>query len=217
MDTRSPQQRLADGFIEAMRRVSLDGELPSKGGDRPRVLLNMDLDKLKAGVGAAMMIDTGDLIDVGTLRRLACDAQIIPQVLGGESQVLDQGRASRTATGPLRLAVYARDGGCVHPGCTRPPRWCDVHHVVAWWNGGETSLGNCVTLCGFHHQLYDKGTWGIRFAGDGIPEVIPPAWIDPAGQPRRHERYKERRQQTPARPGHSSTYGGTVPAREDSG
>ncbi len=152
-----------------MRRVGLDGALPSRGGDRPRVLVSIDFDKLKAGVGAATMVDTGDLLDPATVRRLACDAQVIPQVLGGDSQILDQGRACRTAQGPLRVAVIARDAGCVHPGCTRPPRWCDVHHVVPWWNGGETNLGNCVVLCGFHHRLYDAGTWAIRFAGDAPP------------------------------------------------
>lgn len=192
-DTRSPQQRFADGFVEAMRRVGLDGGLPSRGGDRPRVLVTMDFDKLRTGVGAATMLDTGDLLDPGTVRRLACDALVIPQVLGGDSQILDQGRACRTAQGPLRLAVIARDGGCVHPGCTRPPRWCDVHHVVAWWNGGETNLSNCVVLYGFHHRLYDAGTWGILFAGDGIPESIPPVWIDRDQRPRRHERFHERR------------------------
>ena len=192
-DTRSPQQRLADGFTEAMRRVSLDGGLPSRGGDRPRTLLTMDFDDLKAATGAGTMVDTGDLLDPGAVRRHACDAQIIPQVLGGQSQILDQGRAARTAQGPLRTAVYTRDGGCVHPGCTRPPRWCNVHHVVAWWDGGPTSLANCVTLCGYHHRLYDDGAWGLRFAPDGTPETIPPTWIDINQTPRRHERFKERR------------------------
>ncbi len=192
-DTRSPQQRFADGFVDAMRRVGLDGDLPSKGGDRPRVLVTVDFEHLQAGLGYGTMIDTADQLDHGTVRRLACDAQIIPMVLGGDSQILDQGRACRTAQGPLRVAVTARDAGCVHPGCTRPPRWCDVHHVIPWWAGGPTCLTNCVVLCGFHHRLYDDGTWSIRFAGDGIPESIPPAWIDSGRQPRRHERFRERR------------------------
>lgn len=191
-DTRGPQQRLADAFVEAMRRVGLDGGLPSKGGDRPRALLTMDYNDLKAGLGAATMVDTGDQLDPGSMRHLACDAHIIPQVLDGQSQLLDQGRAVRTANGPLRVAVYARDGGCVHPGCGRPPRWCDVHHAIAWWNGGPTSLTNCVTLCSFHHRLYDAGTWSLRFAADGVPEAIPPPWIDPEQKPRRHERFTER-------------------------
>ncbi|MBA3310186.1 MAG: HNH endonuclease, partial [Nocardioidaceae bacterium] len=80
-------------------------------------------------------------------------------------------------------AVIARDHGCVHPGCDRPARWCDVHHVIAWWKGGRTSLHNGVTLCGFHHRLYDDETWRIRFAADHIPESIPPTWVDPNTNP----------------------------------
>ncbi|MGI8701468.1 MAG: DUF222 domain-containing protein [Nocardioidaceae bacterium] len=105
-DTRSPQQRFADGFVDAMRRVGLDGDLPAKGGDRPRVLVTVDFEHLKAGVGCGTMADTTDqLASPGTVRRLACDAQIIPIVLGGGSQILDQGRGCRTAQGPLRTAV----------------------------------------------------------------------------------------------------------------
>jgi hypothetical protein len=191
-DTRSPQQRLADAFVEAMRRVGLDESLPSKGGDRPRALIALGLETLKTGLGYGSMVDTGDLLSPSALRRQCCDAQVIPQVLRGESQLLDQGRAMRTATGPLRLAVISRDRGCIHPGCTRPPRWADVHHVIPWWNDGPTSLGNCELLCGAHHRLYDAGDWRIRFAVDGIPECIPPPWIDSNGRPRRHERYRER-------------------------
>ncbi|MGI8700132.1 MAG: HNH endonuclease signature motif containing protein [Nocardioidaceae bacterium] len=93
---------------------------------------------------------------------------------------------------PLRVAVIARDQGCIHPGCTRPPRWCDVHHAIPWWAGGPTSLPNCVLLCGFHHKLYDKALWGISFAPDGVPEAIPPLWLDNERQPIRHERFLER-------------------------
>lgn len=192
-DPRSPKQRLADAFVEAMRRVGLDGGLPTKGGDRPRIVLNIDLDHLTAGVGYGTIVDTGDQLDPGTVRRLACDAQVIPQVLAGPSQLLDQGRASRTAQGPLRLAVISRDRGCVHPGCTRPPRWCDVHHVVPWWAGGATDLANLVLLCGYHHRLYDTGDWGLKIGADGVPDIIPPAWIDAQQRSRRHERFYEMR------------------------
>lgn len=96
-DIRSPQQRLADAFVETFRRVGLDGGLPTKGGDRPRVLITMDFEKLKRGTGYATMLDTGDQLSVEAVRRLACDAHVIPAVLGGHGQILDLGRARRTA------------------------------------------------------------------------------------------------------------------------
>jgi Domain of unknown function (DUF222)/HNH endonuclease len=192
LDTRNPQQRLADAFVEAFRRVQLDGGLPSAGGDRPRVLISIGLQQLRDGLGCGQMVDTGEQLSITAMRTLCCDAQIIPAVLGGAGQVLDLGRARRTFDGPIRLAVIARDGGCIHPGCTRPPRWSDVHHVKPWWAGGKTSLDNGVLLCGFHHRLYDTATWTITFAPDGIPECRPPTWVDPQQRPRRHERFRER-------------------------
>jgi Domain of unknown function (DUF222)/HNH endonuclease len=191
-DTRTLSQRFADAFIEAMRRLNLTAELPAKGGDRPRALISTSLETLKSGAGCGTIADTGEQLGAGALRRLCCDAQVISVVLGGESQILDVGRARRTFDGPLHTAVIARDGGCIHSGCARPPRWCDVHHVVPWWNGGTTSLGNGVLLCGFHHRLYDAGTWTITFTSVGIPESTPPPWIDPDQRPRRHERFRER-------------------------
>ncbi|MGH3365693.1 MAG: DUF222 domain-containing protein [Nocardioidaceae bacterium] len=188
LDPRTARQRLADAIVEAMRRVSLDGGLPANGGDRARAVITLSLDSLRSGLGVATNLDTGDLMTASAARRLACDAQISPAVLGGDGQVLDVGRARRTFDGPVRTAVITRDSGCIHPGCDRPARWCDVHHVTPWWDGGRTSLDNGVLLCGTHHRLYDAGTWTIRFAHDGIPECIPPPWVDDARTPVRHTR-----------------------------
>jgi hypothetical protein len=191
LDGRTATQRLADAFVETFRRAQLAGDLPAAGGDRPRALITVSLDQLRTGLGAGRLVDTGDDLSIDVIRRLCCDAQIIPAVLGGPSQILDLGRARRTFDGPIRLAVIARDRGCIHPGCTRPARWCDVHHVTPWWNGGPTSLHNGVLVCGFHHKLYDAGSWQIHFAPDGTPESIPPYWIDLHQRPRRHERHHE--------------------------
>ena len=191
-DERTPQQRLADAFVETFRRVSLDGGLPQAGGDRPRALITMNLHQLKASLGAGTLVDTGEQLAPSAIRRLCCDADLIPTVLGTTSAILDLGRTARCFTGPVRLAVIARDQGCIHPGCDRPPRWCDVHHVIPWWRGGTTNPGNGVLLCGYHHKLHEKAEWQIRFAADGIPECIPPPWIRADGKPIRHTRYLTR-------------------------
>ncbi|MGH3500299.1 MAG: DUF222 domain-containing protein, partial [Nocardioidaceae bacterium] len=188
-DSRTAEQRYADAFCEAMRRVSLDGGLPASGGDRPRVVVTVDFDDLKHRTGHGTNVDTGAQLSAAAVRRLACDAQILPVVLSGDGQVLDVGRAQRCFTGPVRTAVLLRDRGCVHPGCDRPGRWCDIHRVQPWWTGGETNPTNGVTLCGFHHRLYDDQTWQIRFADDGIPESVPPAWVDHHQYPIRHPRH----------------------------
>ncbi|MCW6009645.1 HNH endonuclease, partial [Micromonospora sp. CPCC 205371] len=120
------------------------------------------------------------------VRRLACDAHIIPMILGGDGQILDVGQQRRLFTGPLRRALVARDGGCAFPGCDRPPRWCDGHHITHWTAGGRTALDNGVLLCGYHHRLIHRGEWEVRMADDGKPDFIPPTYMDHDRRPRRN-------------------------------
>ncbi|MEO8851837.1 MAG: DUF222 domain-containing protein, partial [Allobranchiibius sp.] len=98
----------------------------------------------------------GDYLDPGTLRRLACDADLIPIVLGGGSEPLDVGRAKRLFTGGLRTAITHRDKHCTFPHCDRPPHWCDAHHVTPWWCGGATTLTNAALLCARHHTIVHR-------------------------------------------------------------
>src|SRR5581483_4586036 len=134
----------------------------------------------------ASMLDNGASLTAETTRRIACDASVIPVVLNGQSQVLDVGRERRLFTGPLRRALVVRDRGCAFPGCDRPPRWCDGHHIKHWADGGRTDLENAVLVCGFHHRLLHHDGWVVRLAGDGLPEFLPPQWIDPQQVPRRN-------------------------------
>ena len=133
----------------------------------------MDLDALRGRFGTAVL-DHGGPITAAQARMLACDAMIIPAVLGSGSQVLDVGTAVRLFPQPIRRAITLRDRGCTFPGCDRPATWCDCHHVKAWADGGPTSLANGVLLCPHHHRQIHRGHWEIRFAADGVPEYLPP-------------------------------------------
>lgn len=178
-DRRSPARRRADGLIELCRRYLDSGELPRQGGEKPHITVTMRLADLTA------TLDTGQPIAAEAARRLACDANIIPAVLGGAGQPLDVGRASRTIPPAIRRAVTVRDKGCIHAGCDRPADWCDVHHVKHWIDGGATSIDNLCLLCHRHHWTIHHSGWEIAFV-DGIPHVIPPAIIDPQRKPRRN-------------------------------
>ncbi|HEY5822235.1 MAG TPA: HNH endonuclease signature motif containing protein, partial [Propionibacteriaceae bacterium] len=72
---------------------------------------------------------------------------------------------------------------CSFPGCTRPPEWCERHHVVAWVDGGRTDLTNLTLLCGYHHHNYANRGWTCRINTDGLPEWTPPRWVDPKQTP----------------------------------
>ncbi|QJY49232.1 HNH endonuclease signature motif containing protein [Pseudonocardia broussonetiae] len=105
--------------------------------------------------------------------------------------LLDQGGAEPDDHTPapvnelrLRCAVTARDRGCAHPGCDRPPSWSEVHHIHHWEHGGPTALNNLVMLCKAHHRQIHHTDWQVR-TRDGLPEFVPPRWIDPAQRPRR--------------------------------
>jgi hypothetical protein len=84
---------------------------------------------------------------------VACEAEVIPMVLGGRSEPLDIGREDRYFTPSQRWALAQRDHGCSYPGCTVPPQWCEAHHVVHWLHGGATDLSNGALLCGRHHTI----------------------------------------------------------------
>ena len=111
---------------------------------------------LLAVPGAAGITENGTVLGAADLRRIACDTQVIPVVMGAPSEVLDVGRAKRTITPAIRRALIARDQGCVWPGCERAPVHCDGHHVQHWLDDGPTSLANLALLChSHHHRLHE--------------------------------------------------------------
>jgi hypothetical protein len=186
-DSRSPGQRRADALAEVCRLALRTGQLPDDGGQPPQLAVTVAYDALTQTLGTAVT-DTGERLSATTARRLACDARILPVVLGGAGQILDVGRARRLATGALRQALHVRDQGCAFPDCDRPPRWTDAHHITAWTNGGPTDLDNLVLLCGRHHRLIHGHTagWKVRMGADRRPDFIPPPTVDPDQQPRRN-------------------------------
>jgi hypothetical protein len=185
LDMRSPAQRRADALAEVCDLALRTTQLPENGGDRPQVVVTVPFDVLSRQLGAGML-DTGEPLSPTQVRRLACDAMVIPAVLGGDGQVLDLGQARRLFTGPVRRALVLRDGGCAFPGCDRPPRWCEGHHIKGVLDGGPTDVDNGVLLCKFHHGVIHRGDWIVRMGRDQRPEFIPPAFIDPERRPRRN-------------------------------
>jgi hypothetical protein len=122
-DPRSPARRRADALIQAARMLLDAGDLPTQGGQRPHLAVTIRLSDLSGQSGAADLDTTGGLLTAAAARRTACDANLIPLVLGANSEPLDVGRASYTVPAPMRRALIVRDKGCAFPGCDRPPTW----------------------------------------------------------------------------------------------
>ncbi|RTL70280.1 MAG: HNH endonuclease [Pseudonocardiaceae bacterium] len=182
-DERPVPQRQAEALAEACAQVLQRGKLPETGGRRPQLVVTVRLEDLERRAAAACL-EFGGALTAQTLRQLACDAAVVPVVLSSTGVPLDVGRASRTVPDGLRRAVTVRDGGCAWAGCDRQPSWCEVHHVVEWQHGGPTELGNLVMLCSAHHRLIHHSHWEVRMV-HGLPEFIPPSWIDRQRTPRR--------------------------------
>ncbi|MFT4109836.1 DUF222 domain-containing protein [Propionicimonas sp.] len=199
-------QRRADGLMALVHAHSRQALAPNHGGDRPRVVVLLDYDQLRQRCIDAHLIGADVAVAPSVLRRLACDADLLPVVLGGESEPLDVGRSQRLVTGPIRAALEARDRGCAFPGCDKPPDDCHAHHIKPWWDGGETALRNLVLVCPHHHGIVEPGRpgqgpgsrhrWQIRLRANGLPEVVPPRYVDRDQRPRQHSRYQRRRLRT---------------------
>lgn len=202
-----PQQQL-DGIISGLKAGLTTSLLPTTGGNRPQIIATIDhrdlFDthahghgssagagagaKAGAGAGAGALVFTGP-VAAATLRKIACDADIIPVVLGSKGEIIDIGRKARLFTQAQRLALTARDKGCAFPDCTIPAPWREAHHITYWSQGGSTATTNGVLLCSYHHHIIHKELWKIAVS-DGVPTFIPPRHIDPAQRPRQNRYFK---------------------------
>jgi hypothetical protein len=151
VEVRSPAQRRADALVDICSfYLTHNTDLVTSGGEKPHVTVTVDYDILKGTVDRLPEID-GTPVTPNTIRRITCDAGIIPMLLGSDSEPLDVGRKARTIPTALRRALEHRDTGCTWPGCDAPASWCDAHHIIHWADGGNTSLNNTRLLCRTHH------------------------------------------------------------------
>ncbi|MGH9167681.1 MAG: DUF222 domain-containing protein [Acidimicrobiia bacterium] len=167
-DPRSPAQRRADALTELCRQALDRGELPVRRRQPPHLVVTVDLATLERRAGRRAETDRGGVLSPEAVRRLACDAEIWRVITRGESQPLDVGRTRVVPVGLWR-AVVVRDRRCRWRGCDRPPRWCDVHHLLHWLDHGETKLDNLVLLCRRHHRMLHEGRQGLEMVGPDPP------------------------------------------------
>jgi hypothetical protein len=128
-------------------------------GVQRRYALVTELDVPRPRIGTD--VATGRPISAADARRLACDAEILPAVLGSDSTVLDLGRTTRTWSAGQRRAARLRDQGCVFPRCDAGLDRCDLHHLRYWSHGGPSDHVNSAHLCHYHHWLIHHTPWTI--------------------------------------------------------
>lgn len=170
-ELRRPGQRRADALGQICRSWLDSSDRPKVLGERPHMVVTLDLEALEGRAGRSELQDAGPVTPEAA-RRIACDAKVSRVITDGASRPLELGRSSKVVPPALRRAVAVRDGGCRFPGCGRPSGWCDAHHVRHWADGGATSLDNLVLLCRPHHRAVHRG-FGIEMV-DGSPVFTRP-------------------------------------------
>jgi uncharacterized protein DUF222/HNH endonuclease len=158
-DERTRAQQQADALVQLADNALAAESLPTLRGHKPQVIVTVDLEDLvdpAVGRGAAQM-GFGAQISAARARWLACDGAVTRIVLGPDGRPLDHGRTLRLFPPHVRRAAEVRDGGCVFAGCAAPTWWCEVHHLLAWVDGGATDLANAALLCERHHTKVHHG------------------------------------------------------------
>ncbi|MGH4001869.1 MAG: DUF222 domain-containing protein [Pseudonocardiaceae bacterium] len=157
---------LGQAFIRIIETYDVD-QLPSHGGHGTTVFITMTLDQLHTDLGTASLGFDGDTITATEARRMACNADLIPTVLGTDSELLDFGRTTRLAHPIPHRARRLRDKGCQAEDCDAPAAWTEAHHLKPWAKGGSTNLNDMVLLCPADHRRIHSPDYTYERLPDG--------------------------------------------------
>jgi Domain of unknown function (DUF222) len=158
-DTRTPEQVLADGFAQIFHNGIAADPTVVPGASRAAVRVIVEQDVLKTRIGSGLLDETLSVVSFGKLEEYLCEGGTIDVVFGTDGS-MNLGRTKRLFTPRQRTALGVRDGGCRFPGCTKPPSWCEAHHINYWARDhGQTNLTDGILLCRYHHMLTHNNGW----------------------------------------------------------
>ncbi|WP_419817770.1 HNH endonuclease signature motif containing protein [Glaciibacter flavus] len=196
-DPRSTERIAVEGLVRLVELgVSADpavmpGLLPSTRKPAVRVItMKRDLERAgparrddptrpDTGSGFGHLEGSDELIPLADARAAICDSGVLPVLFDEDGRALDVGREQRLFTTKQRVALAIRDGGCLWPGCDRPPSWCEAHHIDEWVADlGRTDVADGVLLCRYHHLLLHNAGWRIQRIGAAGYVLHPPASVD---------------------------------------
>ncbi len=149
---KAPYDRLlGQAFARVIETYDVD-QLPRHGGHGTTVFITMSVEDLRNDLGTAALGFDGEQITAAEARRMACSADLVPVVLGTDSEILDFGRTARLAYPVQHRALRLRDKCCQAEDCDAPAAWTEAHHLKPWSEGGKTNLANMVLLCSSDHR-----------------------------------------------------------------
>jgi hypothetical protein len=166
--------------VDALMRVAEDVLRGSRSDRSPiELVVTVSADSLRAApaelefdatVHAGCCAD-GTALSPHAMRRLACDAGVVRLVESSDGAPLSVGRKTRTIPGAMKRALLQRDRGCRFPGCTNR-LFVEGHHMLHWADGGETKLGNLVSVCSHHHRFVHEYGYTVKLIGKADMEFI---------------------------------------------
>ena len=196
-DPRSTAQLASDVFLALLQAGSDadSSQLLGSGAASVRILVTVGelggrVEGVEGVVSAAGSRDgvghiegEADPISRASVEQYICSGTQTPILFSSDGQPLDVGREQRLFTPKQRIALAARDGGCIVGVCGRPPNQTEAHHIRFWdRDGGATNVEDGVLLCPFRHKLFHNNHWEIERVGAAYL-LIPPVGIDPQQRP----------------------------------
>ncbi|MCC5949731.1 MAG: DUF222 domain-containing protein [Nitriliruptoraceae bacterium] len=183
-ESRSPQQRAADGMEVVWQAALRSGEAPTNHGVRPQVVIVATVEQLAAADGFGWFGGSGESTGWPELGAVLGDARISVLLQNAARAPLAASKNRQAVPAGLWRALIVRDGGCTWLGCDAPPNWCDVAHGEAPARvGGVVCPQNATLLCRRHHRLFDSGWYDIHIDGADVTFVkravrrtVPSAW-----------------------------------------
>ncbi|KQO08667.1 hypothetical protein ASF06_10965 [Agreia sp. Leaf244] len=192
-DPRTTEQLTAGVLVALVRAGAAVEHSAVLAKKRPAVQIVVTASELTRpdGDGVAFIEGTGIAVTMNTVDRLVCETGYQPVVISVDGSPLDLGREHRLFQPAQRIALNAVQGGCVWPGCEKPPLFCEIHHIEHWLTGGRTDIRDGVLLCKHHHLLLHSNGWRIHRDASSAEEryenrywLTPPRSIDPRQRPR---------------------------------
>jgi hypothetical protein len=123
-------QKQADALVEVARGFLAGGaDKKSSTADHYQVMVHVDESALIESVnGDSVQAGKSDL-PIESVRRIMCDASIVPISKDKHGDPLNVGRKHRVVSPPMKRALVGRDKNCRFPGCTHD-KWLDAPGCV---------------------------------------------------------------------------------------
>lgn len=191
-DPRTTERLALDGLLELVKRGSAADPAAMQPAMRALVKIVSTVDTAEADINAGdpasdtgfgVIESNGELVSTASVQRALCDGDSVHVTLDSHGKPLDLGRTSRLFDRRQREALAVRDGGCLWPGCDRPPAFTEAHHTKQWKRDrGKTNIADGILLCRFHHLQLHNNHWEIARRKTDY-WLTPPRSVDPAQKP----------------------------------